>query len=111
MSEINEKEIKRRFEVISQFEPSREVTARDLEETRKKLFGKISTKKPAELKIWRIIMKSKITKLAAAAVIIIAVLIGIHYSGGSIDGASVALAQVTENMKRMPWLHTQTTSY
>lgn len=39
-------------------------------------------------------MKSNITKLAAAAVIIIGVLIGIHYSGGSIDGASVAWADV-----------------
>ena len=40
--------------------------------------------------IWRTIMKSPITKLAAAAVIIIAVLIGVHYLGGSIDGASLA---------------------
>ena len=40
--------------------------------------------------IWRIIMKSKMTKLAAAAVIIIAVLIGINQFGGSIGGDSVA---------------------
>ncbi len=58
-----------------------------------------------EPKIWRIIMKSRITKLAAAAVIIIAVMVGIHYFGGSINGASVALGQVMENMKKMPWLH------
>ncbi len=44
--------------------------------------------------IWRIIMKSKITKLAAAAVIIIVILIGIHYFGGPTDGASVAFADV-----------------
>lgn len=43
-------------------------------------------------------MKSKITKFAAAAAIIIAVLIGIHYSGGSIDGASVAWADVMEQI-------------
>ncbi|RKY23343.1 MAG: hypothetical protein DRP62_06085, partial [Planctomycetota bacterium] len=35
--------------------------------------------------IWRTIMETKIAKLAAAAVIIIAVLIGLHYSGDSID--------------------------
>ena len=52
--------------------------------------------KTAELSVWRIIMKSKITKFAAAAVIIIAVFIGIHYSGGSIDGASVAWADVVK---------------
>jgi len=45
--------------------------------------------------IWRNIMKSRITKLAAAAVIIIAVLIGISHFGGSIDGTSVAWAQQT----------------
>ncbi|NQT03620.1 MAG: hypothetical protein HQ580_16445, partial [Planctomycetes bacterium] len=44
--------------------------------------------------IWRIIMKSRITKLAAAAVIIIAVLVGINHFGGSFDGGSVAFADV-----------------
>jgi len=39
-------------------------------------------------------MKSRITKLAAAAVIIIVILIGINYFGGPIDGASVAFADV-----------------
>jgi outer membrane lipoprotein-sorting protein len=48
--------------------------------------------------ICRIIMKSNITKFAAAAVVIIAILIGIHYSGGSIDGASVAWADVMEQI-------------
>ena len=43
-------------------------------------------------------MKSKITKFAAAAAIIIAVLIGIHYSGGSIDGTNVAWADVMEQI-------------
>jgi len=49
-----------------------------------------------EPNIWRIIMKSKMIKLAAAAVIIIAVLLGLHYFGGSIDGASVAWADVVK---------------
>ena len=48
--------------------------------------------------IGRIIMKSPITKLAAAAVIIIAILIGVHYLGGSIDVASVAWAEVVEQI-------------
>ncbi len=48
--------------------------------------------------IWRTIMKSPITKLAAAAVIIIAILIGVHYLGGSIDGASLAWSQVVEQI-------------
>jgi len=42
--------------------------------------------------IWRIIMQSKMTKFAAAAVIIIGVLIGINQFGGSIDGTTTAYA-------------------
>jgi len=46
--------------------------------------------------IWRIIMKSKITKLAAAAVIIIAILIAINQFGGSVGGGNVAFGEVLE---------------
>jgi len=56
--------------------------------------------------IWRIIMKRRITKLAAAAVIIIAVLIGINQFGGSIDGASVAWADVAERFRSVPFFST-----
>ena len=55
--------------------------------------------------IWRIIMNSKITKLAAAAVIIIAVLIGINQFTGSIDGAAIAFAEITEAVKKVEWMH------
>lgn len=53
---------------------------------------------PIQSNIWRTIMKSRITKLSAAAVIIIAILIGVHYLGGSIDGASLAWAEVVEQI-------------
>jgi len=45
------------------------------------------------------IMKNRMTKLAAAAVIIIAVMLGINYIGGSPDGASVAWADVLEKIE------------
>jgi len=48
--------------------------------------------------VGRIIMKSKITKLTAAAVIIIAILIGINQSGRTIDGTSVAWASLAERV-------------
>ncbi len=54
---------------------------------------------PVLTNIWRTIMKSSITKLAAAAVIIIGVMLGINYIGGSPDGASVAWADVLENIE------------
>ncbi len=46
--------------------------------------------------IWRIIMKTKITKMAAAAVIIVAVLIAIHQLAG--NGASAVYASVVEQL-------------
>jgi hypothetical protein len=49
--------------------------------------------------IWRTIMKSRITKFAVAAILIIAVLIGINQFSGSIDGVSVAWADVAEKVE------------
>jgi hypothetical protein len=46
--------------------------------------------------IWRIIMKSRISKLAAAAAIMIAALLAIHV----IDGSSVTLAGVLEEVEK-----------
>lgn len=59
----------------------------------------------AELNIWRIIMKSKITKLAAAAMIIVAIIIGVNQFGGSIDLATIAFADISEAMENVPWMH------
>jgi len=50
-----------------------------------------------EPNIWRIIMTSRTSKLAAAAVIIIALLLGVHYFGGSIE--NVAFADVMQNIQ------------
>ena len=50
-------------------------------------------------------MKSKMTKLAAAAVIIIGVLIGMNQFGGSIDGSSVAWANVGEHIAQVDYVH------
>jgi len=101
MSEIDEREIKRRFEVISQFEPSFDVAARDVERTRKRLTEHMSGQQPGKQKIWRIIMKSPITKLAAAAAIIVAVILGLNITGGP-DIASVAWGDVLKEMEKVP---------
>ena len=71
-----------------------------------KAFEKSKNKKSALVQpsIWRIIMKSKITKLAAAAIIIAFMLI--TYLGNvTLDLTSTAFAQMTEAMKKKPWLH------
>ena len=50
--------------------------------------------------IWRIIMKSRITKIAAAAVIIIALILGINYLDAPIDGASTVFAAAMDRVKQ-----------
>ena len=56
---------------------------------------------PGLVKIRRMIMTSTITKLAAAAVIIAAVLVGIHFSGRSFDGSTVAWGEVVRNVEKI----------
>lgn len=94
MSEMDEREIERRFEVISQFKPSPEVTVRDLERTRASLIEQTTEPQTRQQDIWRIIMKSKTLKIAAAAAIIVAVSLGIHEFVGIPGSPSVAWADV-----------------
>jgi hypothetical protein len=54
--------------------------------------------------IWRIIMRSKIIKLATAAVVIIAVMLGMYVLTGSFDGTSITLAQVRQAMDNVDWV-------
>ena len=56
-----------------------------------------------EPNIWRIIMKSPITKLAAAAVIVIVVFIGIDQLGT--NGSSVVWADVSERFESVPFFN------
>jgi len=50
------------------------------------------------ISVWRIIMKSNVTKLATAAVVIITVMLVLNYLGGSIDGSGVVLADVAKKI-------------
>ncbi len=94
------KELINKSDVTTDSEADKRILGEALEHLEKLKQKKLATTQP---NIWRIIMKSRITKLTAAAVIIIAVLIGIHQFSGSIE--AVALGQVIENMKKMPWMH------
>jgi hypothetical protein len=60
--------------------------------------------------IWKVIIESPITKLAAAAVIVVTVIAGVVEFGGSEKKAGIAFAGTWETMKRMPWMHVITES-
>ncbi|MCF7956218.1 MAG: flippase-like domain-containing protein, partial [Phycisphaerae bacterium] len=51
--------------------------------------------------VWVMVMQSRITRFSIATIIIIAVLIGINKSGVSIDGSSVAWADVVKKFRSM----------
>ncbi len=70
-----------------------------------KVFNSSSDTNPSVKYKWSFIMNSKITKFAAAALIIVAVLIGINQFGGSIDGASVAWAEVVTRVSQVDYIH------
>ncbi|MHC4167265.1 MAG: hypothetical protein ACYSWQ_09940 [Planctomycetota bacterium] len=59
------------------------------------------SEKTIPILIWRIIMKSRIRKLAAAAVILIALLIGMNQFGGSLDMTGVAWGEVANKVEQI----------
>ncbi|MHC4540004.1 MAG: hypothetical protein ACYTEK_12610 [Planctomycetota bacterium] len=61
---------------------------------------------PGPVTIRRIIVKSPITKLVAAAVIIIALVVGMSHFGGSVE--SVAWADIAERFESVPFVHVTT---
>jgi hypothetical protein len=60
-----------------------------------------------QLNFWRILMKSRITKIAAVAAIIIAVFIGVNHFGGSVDivAPAYALEQTIQASHSVRYLH------
>jgi hypothetical protein len=93
MSKMNDAELRRRLERLSQVQPSPQATSRAMDRVRQTLTD--SNRLQARKSIGRIIMNSKWTKLAAAAVIVVAVLLGFHFIGSPL-GSSVTFAQVIQ---------------
>ncbi|MHC4171802.1 MAG: LolA family protein [Planctomycetota bacterium] len=86
-----------------QFDDTPDPSHRDkLEQKLLRALAKQTRRKDSPLKMWRTIMKSRMTKLAAAAVIIIAVLIGLHFTANPFE-ATVTFAEVIQ-----PILNAQT---
>jgi|WetSurMetagenome_2_1015567.scaffolds.fasta_scaffold83967_3 hypothetical protein len=87
-----------------QVEPRSEVSKKNIEDA---LAAQKKVIESADLQptIWRIIMKSKITKFAAAVAVVITAIIILHQLGGSIDPANVAFAKATEALKQVNWIH------
>ncbi|MFC1782935.1 hypothetical protein ACFL02_05050 [Planctomycetota bacterium] len=98
MKEIDEKEILKRFAAISEFNMPPEVVGRDLKHVRVVITDQVNKLNNRPHNIWRTIMKSKLTKYAAAAVIIIAMIIGISQLGTPFD-ANQAFADAINSVQ------------
>jgi outer membrane lipoprotein-sorting protein len=99
MSKISEEEIQRRLELLSQVQPSAQSAGRAVERVRSVLAEHKQVPKTKNINIWRIIMRSRVIKLAAAAVIIISFFGVINLFVGT--GSSVALAEVLQKIEQV----------
>ena len=72
MSKINENEILQRLKLLSKIEPTTKATEQAINKTRSALTDKENRRQNSRPKIWSTIFKSNISKLAAAAVLLIA---------------------------------------
>ncbi|MCK4795391.1 MAG: zf-HC2 domain-containing protein, partial [Desulfobacteraceae bacterium] len=64
-----------------------------------------SEKPISSISIWRTITRSRVTKFTAAAVIIVAVLVGVHQFGSSIDGTAAVYADAIKALQNVNTVH------
>ena len=60
--------------------------------------------------IWRTIMKSRVSKIATVACIMIAVLVALHPFSNSLDSTTAAYARMNEAIRNVPWMRISYTS-
>ncbi|MCU0913160.1 MAG: hypothetical protein MUC88_01185 [Planctomycetes bacterium] len=60
--------------------------------------------------IWRFLMNSRMTKLAAVVIVIAAVVVGVHYLNDTAVKA-VEFSEMTQAMQRVPWMHVTGTGF
>lgn len=86
MSDIEEQEIRRRLECISNMEPSREAAAKAVERTRRRLLETRAGRRGTASGVIRMPGRGHIARFAAAAV----VMIGLGYAAGRISAPTAA---------------------
>jgi len=111
MPKFNENEILRRLKLLSQLEPTSEATDRAIERVRQTLIDKGKVEESSSARIWRVVIQSPITKIAAAAVIIIAVGLFLVHRGPGEQVKPTEVAKVTKSPAEMMTLASFTFAY
>jgi len=101
MPKFNEEEILRRLKLLSQLKPTPEATEHATERARQTLTDKQKRRESSNARIWRAIIKSPITKLAAAAVIIMAIGLFLVHQGPSEPVETTKAAKVAKSPAEM----------
>jgi hypothetical protein len=92
MSKMNDADLRRRLEQLASVQPSPEATRRAMDRVRRTILE--NEGQQARQSLGRILMNSKWTKLAVAAVIVVAVLSGLQFIGGSTVTFAQAIAPI-----------------
>ncbi len=108
---INEKHITNSFDRIADFQLPQSAVKRDIENVRKMLDGQESKVSLRQQNLWRTIMTSKWTKYATAAMVFIAILLGVNFMAASELSAAGILTKVAKNMTDLAWTKTVSKTY
>ena len=100
MSKIDENQIRRHLKILSQVEPTSEATNRAMERVRAALVGKQQKRGSKGTRVWPV-MKRPIAKLAAAAVIIVAIGFFIAHQRPSEQDDTTTVSKVTKSPVEM----------
>jgi len=88
MSKMNDAELRRRLEMLAGVQPSPEATARAMDRVRQMILT--NERQPARKSLGRILMNSKWSRLAVAAVVALAVIVGWSVFAGGGSGKAYA---------------------
>jgi len=108
---LTEQDIIRNFEKITEFNAPKETITRDIDNIHQMLKEPGAQASPADQNVWRIIMQNKWTKRVSAAVIFIAILIGISNLPQSELSAAELLIKVSEKMANIKWAKNTSKTY
>jgi hypothetical protein len=79
------------------------------DKVRQRLQVEPCVERPGEPGLWRRIVRGRMTRLAAAAVLLAGLVLLMHLGEGSLDLSNTALARVATAMNNVPWVHLHTT--
>ncbi len=105
MDNLNAEEILRCFEAVSTFQARPEIVSRDLERVKHTMTHLMHGGKTHRSKIIKQFAKSRLTKVAAAAAIIIGVIVCFYHFGVPVDGVSTVFAETKKALNNKHFMH------